>query len=128
MRYFLLRRQKGAGCDYTIGCGLTFHEIDADNMDEAIEQVIDLPDDWESITDEDELSDMICDTGLSDVEPGEFEMDAVRLFEVSDSVNLIPILKKKLAEVEAHKASLQAKEQEEAERAQYEKLKKKFAK
>lgn len=128
MRYFLLRRQKGEGCDYTIGCGLSFEEIEADSRKEAIEQVIDLPDDWENITDEDELHDMLGDTGLSNVEPGEFEMEEVVLFEVKEAIDLIPILKKKLFEVENHKSHLRDKEREAAERAQYEKLKKKFEK
>lgn len=129
MKYYLFRRQSGQGCDYTIGCGLSLERLSAKTKEEAIEEVIDLPDDWQEIEDEDELHDILCDTGLSDADPAGFRpMSEVTLLEVASETDLLPILRAKLAEVNALKEKRAAQRQEEAERAQYEKLRKKFAK
>ena len=36
---FLLVLEQEAGCDYTIGCGIAVHVLEAKNMDEIVEQI-----------------------------------------------------------------------------------------
>ena len=36
---FLVVRNHGGGCDYTIGCGIDYYFINAESMEEALEQV-----------------------------------------------------------------------------------------
>ena len=36
MRFVILLRQHGEGCDYTIGCGYRFEFFDAKDMDDAL--------------------------------------------------------------------------------------------
>ena len=35
-KYVLVLQQKGGGCDYTIGCGIDYHIIEAENDEEAM--------------------------------------------------------------------------------------------
>jgi hypothetical protein len=139
MRYFVWRKQKGTGCDYMIGCGQNVSELKASNREDAIAEVMGLDDNWKNevleqagkdagIRDvEDYLSDYISDTSLRDVQSGwDWEMENVRLLEVSAEVNMIPLMKAKLAEVDEWKLEMRTKIQEQEERAAYEKMKAKF--
>jgi hypothetical protein len=38
--YLVCEKQKGEGCDYTIGCGMRFYFIEADSIQDAIESVV----------------------------------------------------------------------------------------
>lgn len=126
-KYFLYKEQEGQGCDYTIGCGSSFEEVEANSLNDAIDQVVDLPDDWDQVEDEDELHDNICESGISMVKIDNCDrLNTIELYEISKVVDLIPILKAKLAEVDAVLDGNRAKAKEAAERAQFEKLKKKF--
>lgn len=137
-KYYCLREQSGQGCDYTIGCGIAIDTIYANSLEEAQKKIIDLPDTWKEdlvkwIEEENGdvdgcYHDTICDTGLSYVMSNDYgpTMDSVTLIEVTEEIDMISILRVKLAEAEAFKDSLNQKANEEAERAAYEKLKKKF--
>jgi hypothetical protein len=135
MRYFYIRRQSG-GCDYTIGCGISVEELSADNMEDAIKEVIDLPDDWKSQCEEggednfdDNLHEMLADCGLGDIlDRNEFRIESGEILEVKNIVNMMPILKEKLQEVYAFKKEFEDKTQSDSERALYEKLHKKYGK
>lgn len=39
MRYMVLMKQDGEGCDYSIGCGMTFEEFRADDDAKALDKV-----------------------------------------------------------------------------------------
>lgn len=39
MKFLLVRRQEGIGCDYTIGCGLAVEEIEASSVDAALKRL-----------------------------------------------------------------------------------------
>jgi hypothetical protein len=124
MKYFYVREQ-GGGCDYTIGCGISVEEIRAKSLDEAIEKVVGLPEDWKEYCEED---DYFCDSGIYEISSRaeERKIKYARLFEVNKVVDMIPILQKHLNEVEAYRAELKIKNAADAELKQYEKLKKKF--
>jgi hypothetical protein len=40
VKYLVCEKQKGEGCDYTIGCGMRFDFIEADSIQDAIEQTV----------------------------------------------------------------------------------------
>ena len=40
MKYLVCQKQEGAGCDYTIGCGMRFDFIEADSIQDVIEEVV----------------------------------------------------------------------------------------
>jgi hypothetical protein len=40
MEYLVCLKQRGEGCDYTIGCGYIFKYLDAASIDEAVEQIV----------------------------------------------------------------------------------------
>ena len=141
MKYFLLREQAGQGCDYTIGCGITFEPLRANTMDEAITEVMGISDDWKTeilqgskntgYSVDDYIHDYILcgGSGLSDVEGNtERRMVTIRIYEVSNEVDMRPALTKRYDEIKAWQQELKCKEQEKAEYRQYEKLKKKFEK
>ena len=40
MKYLVCKKQRGVGCDYTIGCGMRYDFIDAESVEDAIEKVV----------------------------------------------------------------------------------------
>lgn len=40
MRYLVCRKQEGVGCDYTIGCGMNFEFVEADSLQQVIDETI----------------------------------------------------------------------------------------
>lgn len=142
MKYFLYRRQSGEGCDYTIGCGSKLEQLEAISMAEAIDQVVGLTsENWKDDLVEDansvdySVDDYIHDivmhetTHLGDVDPdSDRRMEEITLYEVNDEVDMIPLMEAKLAELREFQKELDRQQDERRERAQYEKLKKKFEK
>lgn len=135
--YYYIRRQS-AGCDYSIGCGVSIGRISASSKEEAIERIIGLSAEWEKEyraavkngkDAEDYYSDLIASTGLYTVSPNkENSIFHAQLLEVVSDTDILPILEAKLLEISSLKDSLLKEEQEKFERKQYEKLKKKFDK
>jgi hypothetical protein len=144
MKYFLYREQSGEGCDYTIGCGSKLEQLEATNMKEAIDEVVGLTsenwkDDLIEAADQQGFSSCIDDyihdvvmhdtTHLADVDhDSDRTMSQITLYEVNDEVDMIPLLEAKLAELRNFQKDLDRQQDERRERAQYEKLKKKFEK
>lgn len=138
-RYYYIRRQNG-GCDYTIGCGISIQTIRASSKEEAIKKIIDLPDNWKQELKEwvDQeggdvdgcYHDTIADSGMGDIMPDDYvtRISSAELIEVTDEIDMMPILRAKLAEAEAFRKELSDAQKEKAELEQYEKLKKKFGK
>jgi len=133
MKYYLIRVQAEQGCDYTIGCGVDVTQISAKNLGEAIQKVVGVPSDWRStfsegwedyIYNEGHLGDAVIDR--------ERQIESVSLLEVNEEIDMMPILKAKLAEIKSHfqylrdEKDLEAKEARDL--AEFERLKKKFKK
>ena len=94
----------------------------------------DLPSDWKEqflkdhadLSDlEDYLHDYLADTMVGDL-TRENPIVEAEIVEVTNKVDLIPILEDKLKEAEDFKQKLQTESSERYERKQYERLKKKF--
>lgn len=134
--YLYIRRQEN-GCDYTIGCGVSIRQIRASSKEEAIKKIIDLPENWKQelkdwIAEDGDIDgcyhDTIADSALGDIMDGDNPITSAELIEVSDEIDMMPLLEAKLAEAEAFKKELSDAQKEKAELEQYEKLKKKFGK
>ena len=98
--------RQGGGCDYTIGCGVAVHHFEADGKDAAIEFV----------------KQQLSDPELSD----EINIEQVDLVEyVNGFTTLLP----GVWEDERHRRveGLKSSEEERKERAEYERLSKKFS-
>lgn len=39
MKYIILKKQNGDGCDYTIGCGMRYDIVEAESIEDCIEMV-----------------------------------------------------------------------------------------
>ena len=136
--YYVIRRQS-AGCDYTIGCGISVEQINAKNMEEAIEQAIELPADWEAralkaINDGKNCADwindnLICGSLLGNKSAWEHKLKSVIIVEVTGKeVEVLPMVDKKYDEVMAFQKAHEVKAEEKEERKLLEKLKRKYEK
>jgi hypothetical protein len=114
MRFILFEKQSGYGCDYTIGCGLRFRRLQAQTMEDAKAEVL-----TERLQNADDRED---DTGASFTE----ERDEIRLWAVAEEVDLMPWLEARAGERRRAAATARQKTAEDAERAAYERLRKKF--
>ena len=108
--YYLVRYQDG-GCDYTIGCGTAITKLYANSLEEAQRIVI---------------TDHLDDVALPGEEYQEFQLSDCYILVVDQKIDMMnPLLeakqKHKLAELKAA-----AKEEKEARRREFEKLKKEF--
>ena len=133
MKYYLYRKQSGQGCGYSIGCGETLNSLRGKTKEEAIKEAIGIPDNWkDQITDkdgnidEDELHDYLCDTGLRHLDQGEFRLDQCLILEINEEIDIFPLLKARQAEVTKILDELRTSNSLEMEKAEYERLKKKF--
>jgi hypothetical protein len=105
--YYLLLEQKGSGCDYTIGCGLKCISLHGDTLDAAKK-------DAEQYFDGENYSYGRRDRELCDAMIVRFEADAM------------PILNAKLMAEEAERAKETYRRQEIQERAELERLQRKY--
>ncbi len=128
-KYFLYKVQAGEGCDYSIGCGQKLSELESTCMNDAIEEVLDLQYDWRSLS-LDELEELVSHgESIWTMDEGQEQaLYSCEILEVTDQVNLEPILNAKLQEYNALVNYKRSKGSEEKERELYEKLKKKFDK
>lgn len=136
MNYFLYRKQYNEGCDYTIGCGMSFKKLNATTKEKAIKEIICLEESWKEniikkaiekkCSIEDYINDyIVCGSGLSYLNEGGGLEDCL-LLEVADEINMLPILIDLQKEVENFKLDMMAQSSEKGERQQYENLKKKY--
>ena len=142
MKYYLYREQRNEGCDYTIGCGVQLKSLRATTREEAMKEIIGLvsPNWKEELVQaakdcgysvDDYVHDYVMydSTYLGDVDPaGDRVMSDITLLEVNDEIDMMPLLKSKFEELKSFQKELNEQEKEAAERAQYEKLRKKFDK
>lgn len=106
MNYYLVERQSG-GCDYTIGCGIRVTKLNATSKSEAMEEAAE-------------------NIGGAWGARHEYSIDSAQLLEVSEYFDLADFLNQKAKERDAaEKAEAQA-EQEKSERAEFDRLSRKF--
>jgi len=107
MQFLICERTDGIGCDYTIGCGMTFYFMDADSIEDAQEKVI-----WPDGHDEYYTLD------------GESARDSILIIP-AEHVFTVDIIKLKL-EFKKHKESLEQNKIESIERAELKRLQDKY--
>lgn len=113
--FYLLRKQGGEGCDYTIACGYAFTKLRGTSKEKVIGK-------------------LISDSNFSEEENyweeylhgGERGLDICLLVEAESVTDLMPLITKFEEDKKKAKLEKEAKKQEESERALYDKLKKKF--
>jgi hypothetical protein len=104
MKYKAYLRQGGEGCDYTIGCGQTVIDLEANSIPEAMVR----------------LYEAVKETYHSD----EYLLAKAEIFEVNRIENID--VKEIYRQIDEAKRLSQAKEKEEAERKEFERLNAKF--
>ena len=107
-KYLLCKKMHGGGCDYTIGCGMRFDWIEAESIEAAIEKAV-----WPD--GRDEHCALVGEMALSDL----FIIPA-------EHVKVLPVAEMTFA-VEQDLRERARKAKESAERAEFERLQKKFA-
>ncbi len=120
-KYYVVKKQNG-GCDYTIGCGIRIEKLRAKSMQEAISEVMDLPEDWLQMEDinEEYLGNSIDD--MLDY----YNLTECKILKVSDEVDMLPIMKKEQIKIKEVKSLAVKEKAEKEEREKYEALKLKF--
>jgi hypothetical protein len=126
-KLFLLVMHQDGGCDYSIGCGTTVSTIHANSKEEAIESAIKLRKNWKELITEKkyEITDVL-DTAIYVLKYSDTACDEISLYEISDKINLIPIITKTIEEIEKYQKTLIEKNKEENEFKKYQELKAKF--
>lgn len=130
MKFLVLYTGYGTGCDYTIDCNKTWRFMEAESMQEAINELMgDSPEDWTD--DEFEFFEKWCDGSELWLRCGtkdEHSYRKVEIFEISDSFDLTTLCHKYRTVLAARKTVDKKKKSEEKERKEYERLKEKFGK
>lgn len=102
-KYVAYLKQKGEGCDYTIGCARTMLTINANNIDNAKEKMIEI------------LKENYC---------GETELSSCIIYEISNELKID--VKSIYNDIENDKKIKRLKKQEELEKAEMDRLIKKY--
>lgn len=122
MKKFLIVERQGGGCDYTIGCGIKVSVVECESMEALLEKTHAKA----LSTEDDEEYDELAEMAGSWLASHESSRESVSIYEIAEH-RCIPLNewkneKKKLQE-EAKDKALEAKE-----RAELERLQKKFKK
>jgi len=138
-KYILIEEQPpGSGCDYSIGCGIRVTDLRAKTMEEAVKEVIDIEDDWKEFVDELEHEDDFCDLFCTQFDslnrvpsdkadyPESWQISDCYILEVSETKNMIEMLRNKRREIEDHIEKAKEKLAKDRRRQEFEKLKKEF--
>lgn len=107
MKYIAHLKQSGGGCDYTIGCGLAVIGLLANDMDEAVLELVSL---------------------MKDEYNGDRSLDSAVIYEVSDTheINTTGVYTQIEEEKKKAKRKLEQEEQDEKDLLEYQRLQKKF--
>ena len=107
MEFLVCEQQEGEGCDYTIGCGMTFYFMEAESIEKAKEKIV-----WPD--GRDEYSTLGGDNAL----------EKILIIPAEHVVTInVEALKKEVYEIRANE---EAEEQEKTERAELERLQAKY--
>lgn len=109
--YYAFYVGKGEGCDYTIGCNQKFVKLESSNVEDALTEV---------------ENDIDESYGPSEYQPDGLPFKSITVFEVSNY---------QIFDIKAHEESVRnmvleatKEKEEEKERAEFERLSKKFSK
>jgi hypothetical protein len=111
-KFVAIIKDGSEGCDYTIGCGIKVIDIDAKDKSSAFEKLL--------------KDDHFAEVASGDADPDGLEDLSVRLIEVAEDDK--KIFARWINSMTSKAANIQEKKDEAAERARYEKLKKRFEK
>ena len=123
MKFVILVKQEGEGCDYTIGCGYLYRFFDAKDMEDALYRV-------RTMEREDHNDNLVFGHRASDLK----QAIIVRVDDMVDALHTKSQREiaedeeraKAAKEEERQERDAAAKEQEAKDRAEYERLKRKF--
>lgn len=107
MKYIVLLKQKNEGCDYSIGCGMRFDEVEAESDEDLVEKVI-----WPEC--KESYSILECE-----------EKIAVFMFAPANTFKTVDI-DSILKHIESNKKEVENNATYNTERAEYDRLKRKF--
>jgi hypothetical protein len=125
MKFVLLLKQEGEGCDYTIGCGYKYVFFDAKDMDDALWQVRTKDREYSDEHEERIWGHHISEMREAKILPADLVVDAMTTMSKRERKEEEDRQRQEEEEAkEAIKAAV--KEREAKERADYERLKKKF--
>ena len=108
--YYLVLQQDANGCDYSIACGEKWSSLDAETLEEAIQEAIDRHHVEEYL------------------EEGDMQCSDMRILIVKDEIDLCGLLQIRKAKKEAFLNDIETREEahEKTEKEEYERLKAKF--
>jgi len=118
-KFIAIRVQNGEGCDYTIGCGINYEEVEADNFEDA----------WEKLKAEAYLDDYesdceCCMDTVNNLRNGESSLESYVIYQVAAERD--DMYDNWLDNLEKRARALDEDADTKARREQYESLKKEF--
>lgn len=131
--YYCFKTQRGEGCDYSIDCGKQLKLLRAKTMEDAIKEVVDVPDGWKEtikayIDNNADVYDYIHEMNLDLFTRDWNQISSCEILEVSNQVDLEQLIRAKQKEVNNYVKELQEAKKVSEEYQQYLKLKEKFKK
>lgn len=118
-KFIAIRVQNGTGCDYTIGCGIDYHEVEADNFDDAWEKLK-----VKAYLDDYESEDECCMSAVDSLRNGESSLKSFVIYQVAAERD--DMYDNWLDDFEQRALALSEDAGTKARREQYETLKKEF--
>ena len=128
--YLVITNGSGEGCDYTIGCNISYCFLEAENMNDAISKAmgkhpLDMLD--EEVDDEDFACNLDCIARWTDYQTHEEgSLEDISIYEISNNEDLDQMCLSYQKGLKVRRDRNSKKSQEKLERAEYERLKKKF--
>ena len=117
--FVCVMKQKGEGCDYTIGCGTVAYSFEADDWNDAFLKAK-VYNGWDEYEDDDYSASEVDDRFIS----GEYALESFVLYKVESKLeNLLEVYVDNLIR---DKVAKEEDEETKARRAQYEELRKEF--
>jgi hypothetical protein len=130
-KYMVIANQDG-GCDYTIGCGVSYSIIEAEDREDALNKVVGAEEHFKTEEYDGELyrSDESCIALSYNYQGEDYSADRLTIYELGDDVIANDEILAKWREseelLEQMNAALAESEIEAEEKAEYERLKSKF--
>lgn len=121
-KFICIREQVGEGCDYTIGCGMDYSEVEADSFEEAFEKFKPMFgwDEYDEYPEEFEASYLQALANGS----GEYALESCVIYKVADE--RASMYHDWINGVATKAAAAEEDKETSARRAEYEKLRKEF--
>lgn len=112
MKFLICKREPRVGCDYTIGCGQTWRIVEAESQADAVAS---------------EVARLDNESVRWMLEPGgDHELSHYIIHTVSESADVLDVLRARMAEAKELTARLAEMDAERAERAELARLRRKY--